>query len=71
MWPFSGKPKRIIVRHYSSFTNKGTDKKHQADANRLAARGYHQTFVVNDSRGMFLRAGGRTVTYELAEPPKG
>jgi hypothetical protein len=40
-------------------------------ANRLAAKGYHQTFVVNDSRGMFLRAGGRTVTYELAESPKG
>jgi hypothetical protein len=67
MWPFKGKPKRVLIRHYSSFTNKGTDKKHQRDANRMAEKGYRQTFVVNDSRGMFFRAGGRTVTYELID----
>jgi hypothetical protein len=66
-----GKPKRIIVQRYTALTLGGARKKFEADANKMAEKGYRATQSADKSHKLAVNHGDIFVTYELVEPPKG
>jgi len=70
MWPFKGKPKRILVRRYRAMGEGSARRKFQRDANRLAEHGYRLTGSSDKSHKWALQRGDIFATYELASPPR-
>lgn len=67
MWPFSRKPKRIVVRRYRAVTEGGARKKMEADANRMAEKGYRLTSSQDKSHKLAVNHGDVWATYELTD----
>jgi uncharacterized protein YkuJ len=68
MWPFSGKPKRIIIRRYRALTEGGARKQFERDANKMAEKGYRATQSADKSHKLAVNHGDIFVTYELIDP---
>lgn len=68
MWPFKGKPKRIVVRRYRAFLEGGARRKFEKDANKMAAKGYRVMNSADKSHKLAINHGDIFVTYELVDP---
>jgi hypothetical protein len=67
MWPFEGKPKRIIVKRYRATLEGSASRKMEANANRMAAKGYRLVSVADKRRKLAVNHRDVFATYELAE----
>jgi len=57
MWPFKGKPKRIVVRRYRPITEGGACKEMEKDGNRMAEKGYHLASTQDKSHKLAVKHG--------------
>jgi hypothetical protein len=67
MWPFSRKPKRVVVKRYKAFSKGGAQKSMEKDANRMARRGYRVMSMQDKGHLLGPQRGEVIATYELVE----
>jgi hypothetical protein len=65
---FSRKPKRIIVRRYRAVLEGSARRKMEADANKMAKKGYRLVSAEDKSHKLAVKHGDIFATYALIEP---